>query len=133
MVNLNKVRWMTRASIYEKRDGVSDFKRNEYFASDYVRTHILINALCVTVAYILLVGVYAVYKMEELLTMAAELRLDVFLREVVLLYVIVIVIYTAFGVLYYSWQYHAGKKRLRRYYRILRLIEKYGRIEEEDA
>ena len=45
MLNEEKIRWMTRASIYEKRQGHTDLERNEYFLGDYVRLHLLKNMI----------------------------------------------------------------------------------------
>lgn len=66
MLNEEKIRWMTKASIYEKRQGRIDLGRNEYFMGDYVRLHLLKNGISLTIAYILLAGLYAVYKIEEI-------------------------------------------------------------------
>ena len=78
MLNEEKIRWMTRASIYEKRQGRTDLERNEYFLGDYVRLHLLKNGIGVTVAYILLVGLYVVCKIEDIFTMAANMQLMIF-------------------------------------------------------
>ena len=64
MLNEEKIRWMTKASIYEKRQGRIDLGRNEYFMGDYVRLHLLKNGISLTIAYILLAGLYAVYKID---------------------------------------------------------------------
>ena len=58
MLNEEKIRWMTKASIYEKRQGRIDLGRNEYFMGDYVRLHLLKNGISLTIAYILLAGLY---------------------------------------------------------------------------
>lgn len=72
MLNEEKIRWMTRASIYEKRQGHTDLERNEYFLGDYVRLHLMKNMIGVTVAYILWVGLYAVCKIEDIFALAAN-------------------------------------------------------------
>ena len=45
MLNEEKIRWMTKASIYEKRQGRIDLGRNEYFMGDYARLHLLNNCV----------------------------------------------------------------------------------------
>ena len=81
MLNEEKIRWMTRASIYEKRQGHTDLERNEYFLGDYVRLHLMKNMIGVTVAYILMVGLYAVCKIEDIFALAANMQLMVFLKD----------------------------------------------------
>ncbi len=126
MLKEEKIRWMTKASIYEKREGRTDLKRNEYFFGDYVRIHLLKNLICVTIAYILLAGIYALYKIEDIFMMAANLQISTLLKEMVLIYLIIVIIYTAIGIILYSWRYQSSRKRVRRYYRILRHIDKIG-------
>ena len=126
MLNEEKIRWMTKASIYEKRQGRIDLGRNEYFMGDYVRLHLLKNGISLTIAYILLAGLYAVYKIEELFDMAANMQLGLLLKEMLLLYIILLVIYTGIGIVYYSWQYQSSSKQVKKYYRILRHIDQCG-------
>ena len=109
MLNEEKIRWMTKASIYEKRQGRIDLGRNEYFMGDYVRLHLLKNGISLTIAYILLAGLYAVYKIEEIFDMAANMQLGLLLKEMLLLYIILLVIYTGIGIVYYSWQYQSSR------------------------
>ena len=126
MLNEEKIRWMTRASIYEKRQGHTDLERNEYFLGDYVRLHLMKNMIGVTVAYILMVGLYAVCKIEDIFALAANMQLMVFLKEVLLVYLILALIYTGIGIIYYAWQYQSSHKQLKKYYRILRHIDQCG-------
>ena len=107
MLNEEKIRWMTRASIYEKRQGHTDLERNEYFLGDYVR-------------------LYAVCKIEDIFALAANMQLMVFLKEVLLVYLILALIYTGIGIIYYAWQYQSSHKQLKKYYRILRHIDQCG-------
>ena len=90
MLNEEKIRWMTKASIYEKRQGRIDLGRNEYFMGDYVRLHLLKNGISLTIAYILLAGLYVVYKIEEIFDMAANMQLGLLLKEMLLLYIILL-------------------------------------------
>ena len=126
MLNEEKIRWMTKASIYEKRQGRIDLGRNEYFMGDYVRLHLLKNGISLTIAYILLAGLYAVYKIEEIFDMAANMQLGLLLKEMLLLYIILLVIYTGICIVYYSWQYQSSRKQVKKYYRILRHIDQCG-------
>ena len=43
MVNMRKVRLMTKLAIYEKKEGKEDIKLGKYFRRDYVRLKILHN------------------------------------------------------------------------------------------
>ena len=84
------------------------------------------NGISLTIAYILLAGLYAVYKIEEIFDMAANMQLGLLLKEMLLLYIILLVIYTGIGIVYYSWQYQSSSKQVKKYYRILRHIDQCG-------
>jgi len=126
MLNANKIRWMTRASIYEKEEGTTDLSRNSYYASDYVRYCLLKNFISVTVAAFLILAIYCLCRVEYVMTLAAEMNLGPFFRQIAFIYAIAIIIYTAAGIVLYTWQYHSSRKRLKTYYRMLKMIERYG-------
>ena len=73
------------------------------------------NMIGVTVAYILMVGLYAVCKIEDIFALAANMQLMVFLKEVLLVYLILALIYTGIGIIYYAWQYQSSHKQLKKY------------------
>lgn len=129
MLNDRKIHWMARASIYEKRAGKKDLKRNEYFFSDYVRMNALGHLVSLTIAYILILGVYIIYKMDTILAMTTNLKLGVLIREAVLIYIVLLLVYIGISVVFYAWQYQNSRGRVKKYYRMLKLIEKY---EQED-
>ena len=131
MLNQKKIRWMSRASIYEKHNGKKDLERNEYFFSDFVRSNILRNIVGVTIAYIFMAALYIVYNIEDIFQIIANLQGWVFLRRIILVYVILLIIYTAVGLLLYSYRYISSQERVKKYYRMLKLIEKYTEAEEE--
>jgi hypothetical protein len=130
MLNEKKIRWMTRASIYEKYDGREDLRHNDYFLSDYVRFGTLRNLVGVTLAYLFILGIVALYNLDSILTMAANLKLGLLIREIVLIYVVLLLIYAGISIIFYAWQYQSGKGRVRKYYRMLKLIEKYEQEEK---
>lgn len=126
MTNPNKIRWMTRASIYEKKYGRIDLSRNTFFISDYVRYNIVKNFLAVTIAVALILMTYGLCNIESIVTMAASANLMPLLIKALIFYVIVLVVYTLITIAVSIWQYKHSRARLKNYYRMLKLIEKYG-------
>ncbi len=122
---------MTRASIYEKREGKKDIQRNGYFFSDYVRLNLLKNIVTVSIAYLLILGLYGLMRVEELFQMVANLQIFMVFKEILLVYVIILVIHSGIGLILYAWQYQSSHDRIKKYYRMLKLIDKYGEEEEE--
>ena len=131
MLHIRKIRWMTQASIYEKHEGKIDFSRNSFFISDYVRYHLWKNILGATVSYILILGIWCVCSLEKIMNQIASLAFDQTLRQILLIYAVVLIAYIAVSIVLYAWQYRKSLQRMRKYYRMLKLIEKYGQEEEK--
>ena len=101
-------------------------KMNRYFLSDYVRLNVLINFVGVTIAYLILAGLYLLYKVEDVFRLITEMKIESLIKEIIVVYVIVLIVYTGFSILFYAWRYHVSSKRIKKYYRMLKLIDKYG-------
>ena len=126
MLNQKKIRWMTQASIYQKNEGIRDLRENAFFASDFVRYNVLKTLLGVTIAYILIFGIYAVCHLDEILAEAANFQLAELFQTALRYYIILLIIYGVLSAGVYAWRYHKSHERVRIYYRMLKLIEKYG-------
>ena len=97
-----------------------------FFASDFVIYNVLKTLLGVTVSYILIFGIYAVCHLDTILAEAANFQLAELFRSALKYYVILLIIYGLFSAAVYAWRYHKSHERVRVYYRMLKLIEKYG-------
>ena len=126
MLNVKKIRWMSQASIYQKNEGIQDLKKNAFFASDFVRYNVLKTLMGVTVAYVLIFGIYAVCNLETILSAAANFQLADLFQDALRYYIILLIIYALVSAAVYAWKYHKSHERVRIYYRMLKLIEKYG-------
>ena len=67
--------------------------------------------------------------MDTILAMTSNLKLGVLIREAVLIYIVLLLVYIGISVVFYAWQYQSSRGRIKKYYRMLKLIEKY---EQED-
>lgn len=59
MIDVKKVRLMTRISMYENGQGRKDLKMNRSRQSTYIRMKVLETILCVTIAYFIVAGLYS--------------------------------------------------------------------------
>jgi formate hydrogenlyase subunit 3/multisubunit Na+/H+ antiporter MnhD subunit len=80
----------------------------------------------VTVAYVLIFGIYAVCNLETILSAAANFQLADLFQDALRYYIILLIIYGLVSATVYAWKYHKSHERVRIYYRMLKLIEKYG-------
>jgi len=131
MIDRNKVRIMTRMSIYEKHEGKEDLKFNRYFKSDYARLQVLKTLVSATLAYVIVVGLVIFYKLEYILDNALTLDYPAIGKEILGYYIAVIAIYLIGALIGYSIRYQLSRRRLSKYYALMKRLKEIYR--EEDS
>ncbi|MCI6017643.1 MAG: hypothetical protein MRZ59_02160 [Clostridiales bacterium] len=130
MLNERKIRLMTRTAIYEQGKGKEDIKINNYGGSDYVRFNMLKTILAATVTAILIFGLAVAYKMEDFMSDVLKIDLMKLGREVLVLYIIFIAVYSIISFVVYQQRYYRASKRLKKYNMNLKKI---ASISKNDA
>ena len=131
MVNMRKVRLMTKLAIYEKKEGKEDIKLGKYFRRDYVRLKVLHNIVAVTIGYLLVLGMIVAYQMEYLIREAVNLDYIGMGKTILGGYIIVVTVYVMASMVGYSLYYGYSRKKLAKYFRMLRLLRTMYREEEQ--
>ena len=131
MVNVRKVRLMTKLAIYEKQEGKEDLRLGKYFRRDYVRLKILHNIVAVTIGYLLVLGMIIAYQMEYLIREAVNLDYIGMGKTILGGYIIVVTVYVMASAVGYSLYYSYSRKKLAKYFRMLRLLRSMYREEEQ--
>ena len=131
MVNMRKVRLMTKLAIYEKDEGKEDIKLGKYFRRDYVRLKILHNVVAVTVGYLLVLAMIIAYQMEYLIKEAVTLDYVGMGKTILGVYVIVVTVYLMVAMVGYGLYYDYSRKKLAKYFRMLRRLREM--YQEEDG
>lgn len=75
MLSEEKIKKMIRLSDYENGQGGTDLKRVRYLKMDYVRLQVMKTVAAVMTAFLLILGILAVYHMEYILQNALSLPL----------------------------------------------------------
>ena len=130
MINMRKVRLMTKLAIYEKKEGKEDIRLGTFFRRDYVRLKILQNIVIVTIGYLLVLGMIGAYQMEYLIKEAVTLDYVGIGRLILGIYVILITVYVMAVLVGYSLYYDYSRKKLSKYFRMLRLLRSFYEEEE---
>ncbi len=138
MVNMRKVRLMTKLAIYEKKEGKEDIRLGNFFRRDYVRLKNLQNIVIVTIGYLLILGMIGAYRMEYLIKEAVNLDYIGIGKLILGVYVIIITVYVMVALVGYGLYYDYSRKKLSKYFRMLRLLrsmyqEEEGQTEWEEA
>ena len=131
MVNMRKVRLMTKLAIYEKKEGKEDIKLGKYFRRDYVRLKVLHNIVAVTIGYLLVLGMIIAYQMEYLIREAVNLDYIGMGKTILGGYIIVVTVYVMASMVGYSLYYSYSRKKLAKYFRMLRLLRSIYREDEQ--
>ena len=76
MLSEEKIKKMIRLSDYENGQGSTDLKRVRYLKMDYVRLQILKTVASVLLAFLLILGIVAVYHVDYILQNALAAACD---------------------------------------------------------
>ena len=131
MIDNRKVRIMTRMSIYEKNDGKEDLKLNKYFKSDYARLQVLKTLVSISFAYAIVVVLVVLYQLEYLIDNALVLDYPEIGKMIRAYYIIVMAVYLVGALVGYGLKYQFSRKRLKKYYKLLRSLKEI--YKEEDS
>ena len=130
MLNNRKVRLMTRLAMYEQTEGKEDVRLSKYFRSDYVRLNVLKTVVAITLGYLLVMVLLVVYHSEYLIREAVTLDYEGIILRYVGIYIIILSIYCGVGMIGYMIKYRASRKKLAKYFRMLRLLRSMYQEEE---
>jgi hypothetical protein len=127
VVDENKVRLMTRLSIYEKKEKNTGLIRSKYFQGDYVRYNVLKTMVASTVVYWGIVGYYAFMSFDTILAKVSDVDYFDVMYKLIGWYVAFCAVYFLIASLLYNYRYEKSKNGLIQYNSDLRdLIEAEG-------
>lgn len=127
MIRTNRVKTMTRAAIFEKREERRALYISRFFISDYIGLGVLKSIISITFAFILGICAWAVYHAEDLEEMITAMTLEglIELGEKTLgWYILVLAGFLAITVTVCIVRYQKAQKRLKGYRSHLRKLMK---------
>lgn len=130
MLNNRKVRLMTRLAMYEQDEGKEDVRLSKYFQTDYVRLQVLKTVVAITFGYLLVLLILVVYHSEYLIRDAVILDYRGMIMRYAGIYVIIVTVYCSMAMIGYMIQYRASRKKLAKYFRMLRRLRSMYREED---
>lgn len=124
MLNSKKIRLMTKLAVYENKDGKEDIHLSKYYKTDYVRYQTLKSIISATVGYILILLLVGLYQMEFIIKNAVTLDYKTIGAYILGIYIMVITVYGLGSILIFSLRYDKSRKKLSKYYKLLRRLNK---------
>ena len=125
MLNFKKIRLMTKLAVYEKKDGKEDIHLSKYYKTDYVRFQTLKSIITATIGYALILALIAFYRLEYLIKNAVVLDYKLIGTYVLGFYLMTITLYGLGSIAGYSMKYDASRKKLSRYFKLLKGSKRY--------
>lgn len=130
MLNNRKIRLMSKLAKYEKKEGKIDIKLSAYYKTDYVRVNVLKTMVSVTFGYFVILIMFALYHSEYLIANAVELDYIAIGKSALGGYLILLTIYLVGTIIGYNIRYQMSKKKLEKYFRMLRKLHTMYREED---
>lgn len=133
MLNEDKIRLMTRLSVYEEKTGKEDLKMNDYYHMDYIGMKVRKAVVAVTIAFVIVLAMAAFYYMEELLGRIIGMDYKSLGIKILTVYLSIVAVYVVLVIVSAQLQTRAAKKRMSVYMKDFRHLRKYyERMEENE-
>lgn len=133
MLNNHKIRLMTKLAIYEKEDGKEDIRLGKYYRVDYVRYQMLKTLVAVTFGYLILVLLTIIYNAEYLIAEAVKLDYAAIGRTMLGIYLVLVLVFVGIAGIGYTVKYNRSRKKLGKYYQMLKRLRTIYREEKDPA
>lgn len=131
MLNENKIKVMTYLAKEEKSEYNEEFRIMNFYKYDYIRYNLIKNFLSVSVGYVMLLGLAALYKAEYLIANLMCLDLKKIAVVTIGIYVVLLLVYSVITVWLCSAKYEKSKRHTMKYYKLLDVLQKFYDRETE--
>ncbi len=133
MLNLEKVRIMTKLAAYEKGEGKEYLPISKYYRTDYIGLALIKNFFLVSIGYAILLAMISVYFLEDLLENIHKMDLIKLGGKVVIGYIVLLIVYSVLVYVIQTVRYSRAKKSIKNYYMQLGRLTKIYAKEEKRA
>lgn len=125
MLNIEKVKSMTKAAAYESGPEKKNIEISDYFRTDYLGLHMVKSGIAYAVSFVIIAGIWFMGKTEDIMLMLTKTDyLESLIKMLVVLFVAGLVAYEILVYCYYSYKYRNAKKSVRGYHSHLKQIHK---------
>ena len=125
MLNIEKVKSMTKAAAYESGPEKKNIEISDYLRTDYLGLHMVKSGIAYAVSFVIIAGIWFMGKTEDIMLMLTKTDyLESLILMLVVLFVAGLVVYEILVYCYYSYKYRNAKKSVRGYHSHLKQIHK---------
>lgn len=125
MLNQDKVKYMTKAAAYEDGPEKKNIGISHFYRADYLGLQMVKAAVAYTVAFVILVVLWAMGRLEELMLLVSRADyMESLIKILILLYVSGMIVYEGIIYAYFSDRFRRAKNSVKGFYRHLKKIDK---------
>lgn len=125
MISKDKIANMSKMAIFENsKTGRMAIRSTKFFKTDFVRFELLKTIISVSLAYLIIWGIYIIYNIEYIVKNATKINYKEIGIKALGIYIIFLVIYLVVSLLISSYRYKQGKKAFSKYNRFLKNLER---------
>ncbi|WP_242869310.1 hypothetical protein [Lachnospira pectinoschiza] len=116
---------MTKMAIYEKNEGKDMVKTAKYYKSDYIALGVLKSLITTTLAFIIIMILYAFCNAEGIVANINDLDYVALGKKVAAYYIGLIVAFSIISGFVYSYKYEKSRKGLKKYFSRLNKLDRF--------
>ncbi len=131
MLNMERIKLMTKLTSYEERAGKKALTVTKYFKNDYVIMNMITVAVTTTIAFFLLFIMWMLYKFEYLMENIHRINLIALGVKTLLIYVLMLALFLVIAYFVYSHKYNQAKASVKEYVEGLKELERFYDKEEK--
>ena len=131
MVNEERLRPMVKMAMFDKNEGKHCKPMIEYARQDYVAMELIKSFVTGSIAFLLMLGIWAIQDMDRAMGMLNAAYLKDFVVSVGLKYIVFLLAYLIATYVVYQIRYTKGRKRVKKYYVNLKTVNKMYEREEK--
>lgn len=132
MLNKERIRQMTALADFEQEKGKKEIRISHYYRGDYIAVMLLKNFFITTVGYFLVLGLWAMWKLDWLMDGMDSMNPGMLVFLLVAVYVGMLVLYSALTVYTAMKRYREAVRNTKRYTQNLgNLLREYDREERK--
>ena len=131
MINQERVKQLYKIALYEKKEEKQSEDTGKFFKSDFIGKEIVKSIFSGTIAYGLMVVIWAICNLEAIEQMLLSLEIVEVAITFGIIYVGFLVAYLIITILVYHVRYKKGRKKLEEYMKHLKIVDKMYERDEK--
>lgn len=125
MVNVEKIRLMTKTELLSKKQGKDNYIASHFYAYDYISVQVIKAAVGITIAYVIGVVLWFLTRVDMILQENKISYIFVLVRDFTVLYVAVLLLTILICSLIYASRYWKARKSMGEYVDSLRKLNQF--------